>query len=79
MATTTENKLTGADKEWGYRFGVNGLMSVDEACAFLGGIHGETLKRKSNDGLVRRGRHPNGRTLAYCRRSVIEYIAQMEV
>lgn len=70
---------TGADRKWGYPFGVEGCLPVEESCELTGGIHRETLKRKADAGLVRRGRHPSGRSLAYCRRSISEYPAQMEI
>lgn len=82
MATVMADKtqLEGADKQFGYRFGCDGLMSIDEACKFLGGVSRHTLARRADAGLIRTGRQSDrgsGRTV-FCRRSVEEYAASLE-
>ena len=78
---TVQGPLQGADREFGYRFGVDGLMSLGEACEFLGGIDVQTLNRRVGEGLIRKGKSNGGRygRILVCRRSVNEYIAGLEV
>jgi hypothetical protein len=70
--------LAGADKQYGFRFGCDGLMSVPQAREFLGDISKHTLYRKIRAGLIRKGNIGEGGRTVICRRSVIEYIATME-
>ena len=68
---------SAADRKWGYEFGVDGLMSTDEAQAWLGGISRRTLGRIMSEGSIRRG---VGRgKVVLCRRSVIEYAKSLEL
>jgi hypothetical protein len=75
-APTRNEELAGADAEWGFRFGVDGLMSVPDACRHLGISH-DTLERRVADGKLRKGKHPNGRN-AICVRSMEVYKSGME-
>ena len=75
----TDDAMSVADQHFGFTFGVDGLMSYEQACEFLGGISVSTLKRLLEDGPIRRGRHPHGRRVVVCRRSVMNYIADMEL
>lgn len=73
-------QLSPADARWGFTFGCDGLMSLEEACDFLGGISVDTLDNRARDGLIRKGKHPNGlRKAVVCRRSVVEFAATMEI
>lgn len=77
-AATTTELLSEADKRFGYRFGVDGVMGFDEACTFMGNISRDTLYRRIADELIRKGRHPkNGRSVV-CRRSVTSYVSKLE-
>lgn len=67
---------TKADRHHGYRFGVDGLVSVDDACKFLGNISRDTLDRRANAGHIRKGR--NGRRVVICKRSLANYASQLE-
>ena len=70
---------TEADKRFGYRFAVDGLMGPKEACEFLGGISRLTLDRLVNvDEVIRRGKFPGRKTVGYCRRSVMNYAHSIE-
>jgi len=71
-------KLNTADEQAGYPFGVDGLMSVGEACTFLGGISHDTLYRRCAEGRIRRGRHAANGKACFCRRSVVEYAKSLE-
>lgn len=76
--TTQESPLTGADKEFGYPFGCEGLVDAAEATQFLA-MSRDTLERRVLDGQIRKGRHPGGGKVAYCRRSIREYLGRMEL
>lgn len=67
-----------AEKERGYPIGIDGLMSIDEAKTFLGGISDDTLDRLFRDGLIRKTQI-SGRRIGICRRSVMNYLADREM
>jgi len=81
MTTVTMiDELIGADAEFGYRFGCDGLTSLNEARSILGGVSTDTVDRLAVENLIRKGkrRGPNGR-IVICRRSLMNYIASLEV
>lgn len=80
MATsiTSTNALKGADKSFGYAFGCEGLVSTEEAMQILA-VSRYTLDRRVADHSLRKGRHPGGGRVAFCRRSIREYLARMEL
>lgn len=67
---------TTANREWGYRFGVDGVAKQSEARELLGGMSIRTLERRCADGLIRDGK--DGKRVVYCRRSVMDYLASLE-
>lgn len=68
---------TPADEKWGYQFGVDGLLSAEDACNFLGGCHRHTLDNYAADGKIRKGK--SGNRIVICRRSLEEYVSNIEV
>lgn len=84
MSMNVTDELTGADAEYGYEYGCEGLMTLSATAEFLG-IHVNTVRRYCNQGLLRRGKHrgANGKVsqqspAVICRRSVREYIKSTE-
>jgi hypothetical protein len=69
--------LEGADKQWGFPFGVDGTMFVPDACEHLGISH-DTLDRRVAAGKLRKGKHPGGKNVV-CIRSMNIYKASMEL
>jgi hypothetical protein len=68
-----------ADKHFGYAFGCDGLASIKETCALLGGVHRDTITAKVRAGFLRKGRHVDGNKAVVCRKSIKEYVARMEL
>jgi hypothetical protein len=66
MLTVVNAELGDADKKWGYRFGVDGIVK----CSV------ETVERRIRDGDIRSGKD-HGR-LVICKRSLTDYIAGLE-
>lgn len=64
-----------ADKMFGYKFGVDGLLSVSEAAELLS-VHRMTIYRMLARNELRMAKTPTGRS-RICRRSVTNYIAGM--
>ena len=77
METKQNNKLTGADAEYGYRFGCDGMMSLSDACDHLGRSRW-TIGRLVERGVLRRGKDPQTQRVSICRRSIREYIASIQ-
>ena len=73
-----ELKIKTADEQWGYPFGVDGVMDTDEARRYLGNVSLMTLKRLVDDGRLRQGRLPGGKKLLFCRRTVQEFTQMLE-
>ena len=74
--TVVDTSSTPADRKFGYRFGVDGLMAQEEAIEFLGNPSLSTIDRRVEEGKLRRGKD-KGRVVL-CRRSVVEYVASCE-
>jgi hypothetical protein len=70
--------LEGADKQWGFKFGCDGVMRFPDACKHLGISRG-TLERRVAADLLRRGQHPGGGGLVICIRSMEIYKSGMEL
>lgn len=66
-----------ADAAWGYRFGVDGLMSFEEACGHLGNPSRAHMERLVADRKIRKGR--DGARVVFCRRSVAEHASGREL
>ena len=77
MVRATNNNLNEADRKYGYRFGCDGLMSIEETCEFLN-ISRWTLNARIDAGHIRKGKHLDGRAVVICRRSVQEYLSRLE-
>jgi hypothetical protein len=67
---------SAADEHWGYRFGIDGLMSVDDAAEHLA-VSGRTLDRLTVQQKIRKGRYPSG-VRAFCKRSVTDFAQSLE-
>jgi hypothetical protein len=52
MATTLTRP---ADQKWGYPFGEEGLLSLEQAAEFLGNVSKRTVYRLAADGRIRVG------------------------
>jgi hypothetical protein len=76
MATKPKIFGSAADDAWGYKFGVDGLLSVDEAAKFLS-VSGRTLDRLAVARKIRKGRFPSN-VRAFCKRSVQEFAQSLE-
>ena len=80
MSTETTEQLTGADADYGYRFGCDGLVSLPKAARILD-VHENTIRNYCEQGLLRKGKRPlpsgekskNSKTVV-CRRSLDRYI-----
>ncbi|QDV53733.1 helix-turn-helix domain-containing protein [Gimesia fumaroli] len=57
MATNTTEQLTGADEDYGYLFGCDGLLSLKQAAKKLG-VHVNSIRRFCEDGRLRGGKLP---------------------
>lgn len=79
MATATE-KLTGADKRWGWVLGCDGYFTRDEAAKRLR-VSNQTVDRLAKRGLIRYLKH--GRSaqskVTICCRSIEEYAKSQEL
>lgn len=75
----SDQELSEVDRRFGYVFACEGVVGIDEASRLLGGISIRTIKRRAAAELLRLGRHPEGRPLAVCRRSLREYFKRMEL
>jgi hypothetical protein len=64
-----------ATKQWGYDFGVDGLLSAEEASEFLGKMSRASLYRLVEQGKIRKGRVNK---IYFCKRSVIEFAKSIE-
>jgi hypothetical protein len=76
MGNSMETKLSGADKSWGFRFGVDGVVSVRDAIRHLS-IGRTKLYELFDAGLLRRGHV--GTKVVICKRSMSEYLKTVEV
>lgn len=64
-----------AASEWGYEFGVDGVVTMSEAMTLLALSH-DTIKRRAAEGRLRIGR--DGGHVKVCRRSISDYLRQIE-
>ncbi len=76
MARTIVSDASPADRKWGYRFGVDGIVSCNDAREMLGGLSRSVLDKRAAQGLVRRGKE-GGRTV-FCIRSLKMYLNSIE-
>lgn len=82
MAAKTIQLASPADTQWGYAFGVDGLMDAREVCEFLGNVSRTTIDRLVAARRIRKGntggKGNRGGRGVYCRRSVAEYARSLE-
>ncbi len=74
----SEELLTEADRQWGYRFGADGVISYDEAAKMLGGCHVATVRRRILAGEIRSGRYRGAGKVMICKRSVTNHLSNIE-
>ena len=67
-----------ADADHGYRLGIEGFMSVEEACSFLGGVSLNTLDKLFRERRIRKTQI-SGRRIGVCRRSILDHAARNEM
>lgn len=72
----SNKSLEGADKQWGFHFGVDGTLSIDDAADFLS-VSDRTVYRLEADGLIRTGRVRGKKVV--CKRSLMVYLRTCEV
>lgn len=77
MATTLTRP---SDQKWGYPFGEEGLMSLEQAAEFLGGVSKRTVYRLIEAGRIRAGNiGPGSRSHSkICRKSIRLYVKGCE-
>jgi hypothetical protein len=77
MATlTVVSSDKPADRKWGYRFGVDGIVKAKEAQTMLGNLSRSCLDKRAVEGKIRRGKE-GGRTV-FCARSIRQYLQGLE-
>lgn len=67
---------TAVERKWGFAFGVDGLMNLEEARQHLGNMSRKTVDRLAEACHIRRGKV--GARVVFCRRSVVEYVKTVE-
>jgi hypothetical protein len=80
MANRIEHcRLEGADRRFGYEFGVEGVLNTDEAIA-LTGYTRSWLDKLHEQGKVRKRRRAGGvGRIEWCKRSLLNYTAPVEL
>lgn len=78
--TNANDELTGADAQFGYRFGCDGVVDYEDAYKLLGVHSRPTVNKFADQGLIRRGRHTGSSNakVIFCRRSILDYLANLE-
>lgn len=71
------------DRQWGYTFGCDGLLTIDQVQEVLP-VSRKTIYRLCADRLLRKGKNPqhdprSSGAVFICRRSLSEYVRSMEV
>jgi hypothetical protein len=74
--TVVNTDLNEADAKWGYRFGIDGVVSIEQAQSALANASRNSINRRIADGLLRTGKDV-GRVVI-CKRSLTNYIAGLE-
>ncbi len=75
-----KEELTGADKKHGYVFGCEGVVDYNGAFKLLGVSSRDTVRNMARSGLIRQGQHAgkSNAKAAFCRRSIHDYLSQIE-
>lgn len=69
-----------ANKKFGYVFGCDGVVDYKGASRLLGVSSRDTIRGMADRGLIRKGQHTgkSNAKAAFCRRSILEYLASIE-
>lgn len=80
MSTNATEELTGADADYGYRFGCDGVIALRRAAKKLD-VHENTIRRYCYQGLLRKGKRPlpdgtksHASAVVVCLRSLSNYL-----
>lgn len=71
-----EEELNAADSEWGYPFGVDGLMKKRTACEFLD-VKPDTLDRMVAHKEIRKSFNPRTNWVMFCTRSIKNHVKSL--
>jgi hypothetical protein len=74
MIAPNTQHMSPADRQFGYEFGCEGVVSMKAACELLD-LHRVSVWRLSKQGLIRRN---NARYPKFCRRSILNYLKSTE-
>lgn len=74
--TVVDTQSSAADRKFGYRFGVDGIVNLDDALKMLAGCSRATLDRRCEEQKIRKGR--DGNRVVFCVRSLKDHIASLE-
>lgn len=74
--TVVNSERNEADAKWGYRFGEDGIINLEDAAAMLAKASTQTVENRIKAGKIRSGKDV-GR-LVICKKSLVEYIAGLE-
>lgn len=74
--TVVRTSETEADRKWGYRFGCDGIVNLEDAGKILANASTRTVERRIAAGVLRAG-YEGGRTVV-CVRSIRDHIAGLE-
>lgn len=73
ITAVTDNN---ADTSYGYAFGIDGVVSMQETCKLLGDVSRDTVDRLCEARKLRRGKTDG--LVRICRRSLTNYIRSLE-
>ncbi len=68
--------VTQEDQDWGFSFGIDGCLSTEQACRFLGDIHRTTAERWAREGSIRKRSHGERKSM-YCLRSLRVFLRKL--
>jgi hypothetical protein len=74
--TVVNTENNEADREWGFEFGVDGIVNLETAAKMLADASTRTVLRRIADGKIRGGNE--GRRLVICLRSIRQHIRRGE-
>lgn len=77
MGLTVVSESSPVEKKWGFVFGIEGALNIEDAMKFLGGCSRSTVDRLAEKGLIRTSKI--GRRVVYCKRSLREFMKSGEV
>lgn len=74
--TVVNTEQSEAERKWGYQFGIDGTVDLEEAAKILGGCDTQTVERRIAAGFLRVGK--DVRRVIICKRSLMQYLARCE-